>query len=106
MNDCSGGETKATVLEAFIDLTRETCGCGRLTIMSALQAMCDPGEEAESPAYEKLSRSSDPSQTLLAFTEKRAPVFTMEKSSTRGHYRRSVLPFPWSIDMYAPVIHV
>ena len=62
-----------------IDLTREILGCGPLTMMSALQAMCDPGEEAVRHAYEKLSRSSDPSQTLLAFTEKRAPVFTMER---------------------------
>lgn len=53
-----------------------------------------------------VTRSSDTGQTLLAFTEKRAAVFAMEKLSARGHYRRSVLPFPWSIDMYAPVIHV
>lgn len=79
MNDCSSGETKATVLEAFIGFDEGDIWMWAANNMSALQAMCDPGEEAESPAYEKLSRSSDPSQTVLVFTEKRAPVFTMEK---------------------------
>ncbi|KAI3401363.1 hypothetical protein diail_11447 [Diaporthe ilicicola] len=75
---CKEGEarTRAMVLEASVDLAREICEGGPLAMMSALKAMRDPSEEAESTAYEKLLRSKDRDEALRAFAEKRAPVFT------------------------------
>ena len=73
---CTAVEARAMVLEASIDLAREICGGGPLATMSALQAMREPGEDAESQAYEKLLRSRDRNEALLAFAEKRAPAFT------------------------------
>lgn len=69
--------------------------------------MHETNEETESDACEKPSiKVQDRNKGLLAIAEKRALVFTGECRSAHSHYRRSVWPFPWSIDMYAPVIHV
>lgn len=75
---CEGGEAmvRMMVLEASVDLAREICEGGPLATMSAVQAMRNPSEEAESMAYEKLLRSKDRDEALRAFAEKRAPVFT------------------------------
>ncbi|KAL1869893.1 hypothetical protein Daus18300_005354 [Diaporthe australafricana] len=75
---CKGGKARVRVmvLEASVDLAREICEGGPLATMSALQAMRDPSEEAESMAYAKLLRSKDRDEALRAFAEKRAPVFT------------------------------
>lgn len=77
--------------------------------MMTLQAMCGPDEEAESHACEKLFTLGYRDGDLLPLAEEGVPVFTGQRRFARGlcrHCRRSVLPFPWSIDMYAPVIHV
>lgn len=57
------------VLGASIDLAREIRGAGPLAMISALQAVRDSGEEAESHAQEKLLRSRDPNQAFLQTRE-------------------------------------
>jgi len=71
----SMGRTK--VLEESISLAKEICDGGPVAIRQALRAVNGwaRGQEAESEAYDVVVKTRDRDEALLAFKEKRRPVF-------------------------------
>lgn len=75
------GEEKGAmerVLEESISLAMEICEGGPIAIRQALKAVngWKRGQEAENEAYENVVNTDDKREALLAFKEKRKPVFT------------------------------
>jgi methylglutaconyl-CoA hydratase len=72
------GKAKERVLEESISLAMEICEGGPIAIRQALRAVngWKRGQEAESEAYEMVVDTNDKRAALLAFKEKRKPVFT------------------------------
>jgi len=71
------GAPRKKVLEQAVQLAREICEGGPVAIRAALEAVegCGFGEKAENAAYEKVVITQDRTEALIAFGEKRAPVF-------------------------------
>ena len=67
--------TKA--LEEAVKLAREICEGGPIAIKAALAAVegCALGEKAENAAYDIVVKTKDRDEALVAFREKRKPVF-------------------------------
>ncbi|CAN9126133.1 unnamed protein product [Alternaria alternata] len=74
------GAARKKVLNEAVRLAREICEGGPIAIKAALQAVegCALGEKAENAAYELVVRTKDRDEALLAFREKRKPVFKGE----------------------------
>jgi methylglutaconyl-CoA hydratase len=71
------GIARERVLEESIELARQICEGGPIAIRQALKAVNEwqLGETAENSAYEGVVRTKDRDEALLAFREKRKPVF-------------------------------
>ncbi len=67
---------KEEVLKEAVRLAGEICEGGPVAIRSALQAVGYAREEVENQMYERVVGTSDRDEALLAFREKRRPVFT------------------------------
>lgn len=74
------GSARKKVLEEAINLARNICEGGPIAIKAALAAVegCALGEKAENAAYDLVVRTKDRDEALLAFREKRKPVFKGE----------------------------
>jgi methylglutaconyl-CoA hydratase len=71
------GAARTKVLAEAIQLARDICEGGPIAIKAALAAVegCALGEKAENAAYELVVKTKDRDEALLAFREKRKPVF-------------------------------
>lgn len=71
------GAARKKVLGEAVRLAREICEGGPVAIRAALQAVegCAAGERAENAAYGVVVRTRDRDEALVAFGEKRKPVF-------------------------------
>lgn len=71
------GAARKKVLEASIKLARDICEGGPIAIKAALAAVegCALGEKAENAAYDIVVKTKDRDEALVAFREKRKPVF-------------------------------
>ncbi|KAF2130103.1 ClpP/crotonase [Dothidotthia symphoricarpi CBS 119687] len=71
------GAARKKVLDEAIKLARQICEGGPIAIKAAIQAIerCGLGEKAENAAYELVVRTKDRDEALVAFREKRKPVF-------------------------------
>jgi methylglutaconyl-CoA hydratase len=67
---------KEEVLKEAVRLAGEICEGGPVAVRSALQAVGYAKEEVENKMYERVLGTSDRDEALLAFREKRRPVFT------------------------------
>jgi methylglutaconyl-CoA hydratase len=67
---------KEEVLKEAVRLAGEICEGGPVAVRSALQAVGYAREEVENKMYERVLGTSDRDEALLAFREKRRPVFT------------------------------
>ena len=67
---------KEEVLKEAVRLASEICEGGPVAVRSALQAVGYAREEVENKMYERVLGTSDRDEALLAFREKRRPVFT------------------------------
>jgi methylglutaconyl-CoA hydratase len=67
---------KEEVLKEAVRLAGEICEGGPVAVRSALQAVGYAREEVENKMYERVVGTSDRDEALLAFREKRRPVFT------------------------------
>ncbi|TQS33821.1 hypothetical protein Golomagni_05823 [Golovinomyces magnicellulatus] len=67
---------KEEVLQAAIILAFEICEGGPLAIFGALNAIDSDSEEIENQIYERLTKTNDRIEGLLALKEKRKPLFT------------------------------
>jgi methylglutaconyl-CoA hydratase len=67
---------KEEVLKEAVRLAGEICEGGPVAVRSALQAVGHAREEVENKMYERVLGTSDRDEALLAFREKRRPVFT------------------------------
>ncbi|KAA8613275.1 CaiD Enoyl-CoA hydratase carnithine racemase [Pyrenophora tritici-repentis] len=74
------GAPRKKVLDEAIRLAREICEGGPIAIKAALAAVegCALGEQAENAAYDIVVKTKDRDEALLAFREKRKPVFKGE----------------------------
>ncbi|PSN62847.1 ClpP/crotonase [Corynespora cassiicola Philippines] len=74
------GAPRKKVLDEAIKLARDICEGGPIAIKAALLAVegCAMGEQAENAAYDLVVRTKDRDEALLAFKEKRKPVFRGE----------------------------
>jgi len=74
------GAARKKVLSEAVKLAREICEGGPIAIKAALAAVegCALGERAENAAYETVVKTKDRDEALVAFREKRKPMF-------RGH---------------------
>ncbi|KAF2827463.1 ClpP/crotonase [Ophiobolus disseminans] len=74
------GGARRKVLDEAIRLAREICEGGPIAIKAALAAVegCALGEKAENAAYELVVKTKDRDEALVAFREKRKPVFRGE----------------------------
>lgn len=72
------GKARERVLEESISLAMEICDGGPIAIRQALKAVngWQRGQEAENEAYDMVVETDDKRAALLAFKEKRKPVFT------------------------------
>lgn len=68
---------RVTVLEESVKLAREICDGGPVAIRQALRAVngWKRGQDAENEAYDVVVKTKDRDEALLAFREKRRPVF-------------------------------
>ncbi|KAF1946635.1 ClpP/crotonase [Clathrospora elynae] len=71
------GAARKKVLNEAVRLAREICEGGPIAIKAALAAVegCALGEQAENAAYEIVLKTRDRDEALVAFREKRKPVF-------------------------------
>ena len=67
---------KEEVLKEAVRLAGEICEGGPVAVRSALQAVGHAREEVENKMYERVLGTSDRDEALLAFREKRRPLFT------------------------------
>lgn len=74
------GAARKKVLSEAVKLARDICEGGPIAVKAALAAVegCALGEKAENAAYEVVVKTKDRDEALVAFREKRKPVF-------RGH---------------------
>jgi len=63
------------VLQEAVRLARDICEGGPIAIRSALQAVNYAREEVENKMYERVVATDDRNEALVAFREKRRPVF-------------------------------
>ena len=70
-------QTRTMVLDEAITLARDICEGGPIAIRQALRAVngCFMREEAENAAYDVVVKTQDRDEALVAFREKRKPVF-------------------------------
>ncbi|OCK78634.1 ClpP/crotonase [Lepidopterella palustris CBS 459.81] len=71
------GVARTRVLEEAVKLAREICEGGPIAIRAALGAVegYPLGEKAENPMYDVVVKTEDRNEALVAFREKRKPVF-------------------------------
>ena len=71
------GVARERVLEESIRLAKEICEGGPIAIRQALRAVngWERGQKAENEAYDVVVKTKDRDEALLAFREKRKPVF-------------------------------
>lgn len=71
------GAARKKVLDEALKLATGICEGGPIAIKAALAAVegCALGEKAENAAYELVVKTKDRDEALLAFREKRVPVF-------------------------------
>ncbi|KAF2661597.1 ClpP/crotonase [Lophiostoma macrostomum CBS 122681] len=71
------GVARAKALEEAVKLARDICDGGPIAIKAALAAVegCALGEKAENAAYDVVVKTKDRDEALVAFREKRKPVF-------------------------------
>ncbi|KAH9879779.1 hypothetical protein J1614_001803 [Plenodomus biglobosus] len=71
------GAPRKKVLGEAVKLAREICEGGPVAVKAALAAVegCALGERAENAAYEVVVKTRDRDEALVAFREKRKPVF-------------------------------
>jgi methylglutaconyl-CoA hydratase len=71
------GVARGKALEEAVKLARDICDGGPIAIKAALAAVegCALGEKAENAAYEIVVKTKDRDEALVAFREKRKPVF-------------------------------
>jgi methylglutaconyl-CoA hydratase len=71
------GAARKKVLDEAIKLAREICEGGPIAINAALAAVegCALGEKAENAAYDIVLKTQDRDEALVAFREKRKPMF-------------------------------
>jgi methylglutaconyl-CoA hydratase len=71
------GAARKKVLDEAVRLAREICEGGPIAIRAALAAVesCALGEKAENAAYDIVVKTKDRDEALVAFREKRKPVF-------------------------------
>ncbi|KAF2200553.1 ClpP/crotonase [Delitschia confertaspora ATCC 74209] len=74
------GATRKRVLEEAIKLARDICEGGPIAIKAALAAVegCGLGEKSENAMYDIVVKTKDRDEALVAFREKRKPVFKGE----------------------------
>jgi methylglutaconyl-CoA hydratase len=79
VDDLGGDKTKERelVLTQAVALARDVCEGGPVATRAALQAVNSwgAGEEAENEAYESVLGTQDRIEALMAFGEKRPPIF-------------------------------
>ena len=66
---------KDKVLTEAVRIAREICIGGPVAVRSALRAVGYAREEVENEMYERVVRTEDRNEALVAFREKRQPVF-------------------------------
>jgi methylglutaconyl-CoA hydratase len=71
------GAARKKVLDEAVKLAREICEGGPIAINAALTAVegCALGEKAENAAYDIVLKTQDRDEALVAFREKRKPLF-------------------------------
>jgi len=71
------GVARNKIIHEGIKLALDICEGGPIAIKQALQAVnnFEKGEEAENSAYDVVVDTEDRSEALLAFAEKRKPVY-------------------------------
>ncbi|KAF2851190.1 ClpP/crotonase [Plenodomus tracheiphilus IPT5] len=71
------GAPRKKVLSEAVKLARDICEGGPIAVKAALAAVegCALGERAENAAYEIVVKTKDRDEALVAFREKRKPVF-------------------------------
>jgi methylglutaconyl-CoA hydratase len=71
------GRARGLVLEEAVRLAREICEGGPVAIGAAMRAVegFAEGEKSENAAYDVVVKTRDRDEALLAFREKRKPVF-------------------------------
>lgn len=71
------GVARTKVLEEAVRLAREICEGGPIAIKAALKAVegCAQGEKVENVMYDIVVKTKDRDEALVAFREKRKPVF-------------------------------
>lgn len=69
-------KAKEEVLKEAVRLAGEICEGAPVAIRSALHAVGYAREEVENQMYERVVGTSDRDEALVAFREKRRPVFT------------------------------
>jgi len=67
---------KEETLKGAIDLAAEICLGAPTAIRAAVEATGAASEEVENKCYEKVVATDDRNEALVAFREKRRPVFT------------------------------
>ncbi|KAF1950335.1 ClpP/crotonase [Byssothecium circinans] len=74
------GAARTKVLDEAIKLARDICEGGPIAIKAALAAVegCALGEKAENAAYDMVVKTKDRDEALVAFREKRKPVYKGE----------------------------
>jgi methylglutaconyl-CoA hydratase len=74
------GAARKKVLHEAVNLARDICEGGPIAIKAALAAVegCALGEKAENAAYDVVVSTKDRDEALVAFREKRKPVFRGE----------------------------
>jgi methylglutaconyl-CoA hydratase len=68
-------KAKEEVLREAVRLAGEICDGGPVAIRSALKAVGYAREEVENQMYERVVGTEDRNEALVAFREKRKPVF-------------------------------
>jgi methylglutaconyl-CoA hydratase len=71
------GAARTKVLDEAIKLARDICEGGPIAIKAAIAAIdgCALGEKSENEMYEVVVKTKDRDEALVAFREKRKPVF-------------------------------
>jgi methylglutaconyl-CoA hydratase len=62
-------------LSEAVRLAQEICEGGPVAVRAALQAVANPSQKTENSMYERVVATEDRNEALMAFAEKRKPVF-------------------------------
>lgn len=68
-------DARRAVLSEAVRLATEICEGGPVAVRAALRAVQSPHESIENVMYDKVVRTEDRDEALVAFGEKRKPVF-------------------------------